>query len=85
MDPWTFEFYVFSKLLTVYLKIEHDVNNDVLGDTSDAEALADELGCKVRCLPSTYLRLPLWAPAGSVTVWDGVKERFRKRLGLRKH
>ena len=46
------------------------------------EDLALELGCKVGDLPSCYLGLPLGAPFKSVAVWDGVEERFRKRLGM---
>ena len=46
------------------------------------EVLADELGCKVGCLPSTYLGLPLGAHFKSVAAWDGVEERFMKRLGM---
>ena len=33
-------------------------------------------------LPSTYLDLPLGAPFKLVTVWDGVEERFRRRLAM---
>ena len=33
-------------------------------------------------LSFTYLGLPLGAPFKSVTVWDGVKERFRRRLAM---
>ena len=46
------------------------------------DSLALELGCKVGALPSSYLGLPLGAPHNSVTVWDGIEERFRKRLVL---
>ena len=35
-----------------------------------------------RILPTTYLGLPLEAKHNSTTVWDGVEERFRKRLAL---
>ena len=52
-----------------------------IGNISNVEILADELGCKVGCLPSTYLGLSLGACFRSATVWDGVEERFRKRLG----
>ena len=48
----------------------------------DIEDLALELGCKVGGLPSCYLGLPLGAPLKSAAVWDGVKERFRKRLAM---
>ena len=46
------------------------------------EDLALELGCKVGGLPSCYLGLPLGAPFKSAAVWDGVEERFRKRLAM---
>ena len=41
-----------------------------------------ELGCMVGALPSLYLDLPLGAPHNSTVVWDGVEERFHKRLAL---
>ena len=44
--------------------------------------LALDFGCRVGSLPSTYLGLPLGAPFKSVTVCDGVKERFRRRLAM---
>ena len=43
------------------------------------EILALELGCDVGSLPTTYLGLPLEAKHNSQRVWDGKKERFRKR------
>ena len=46
------------------------------------EDLALELGCKVGGLPSCYLGLPLGAPFKSAAVWDGVEERFQKRLAM---
>ena len=46
------------------------------------ESLALELGCKVGSLPTTYLGLPLGAKHNSTRVWDGVEEKFRKRLAL---
>ena len=49
---------------------------------TDVDVLALELGCKVGTLPSSYLGLPLGAPHNSIAVWDGIKERFRKRLTL---
>ena len=53
-----------------------------MGRVENVELLALELGCKVGALPSTYLGLPLGASHKSVVVWDGVKERIRKRLAL---
>ena len=44
--------------------------------------LTEEMGYKVGGLPSTYLGLPLVAPFKSVAIWDGVKERFHKRLAM---
>ena len=46
------------------------------------EVLAFEFGCKVGVLPFSYLGLPLGAPHSSMVVWDGMEERFRKRLAL---
>ena len=53
-----------------------------VGRITDVDVLSMELGCKVGALPSSYLRLPLGAPHNSVTVWNGIEERFRKRLTL---
>ena len=53
-----------------------------VGRITDIESLALELGCKVRTLPSSYLGLPLGAPHNAVAMWDGIEERFRKRLTL---
>ena len=50
------------------------------GRVHNIDDLALELGCKVGSLPSRYLGLPLEAPFKYVTVWDGVEERFQKRL-----
>ncbi|RVW45708.1 Retrovirus-related Pol polyprotein from transposon TNT 1-94 [Vitis vinifera] len=40
------------------------------------------LGYKVGTLPTTYLGLLLGAPYKSSRVWEGVEERFQKRLAL---
>ena len=53
-----------------------------VGRVHDIQDLALELGYRVGGLPSCYLGLPLGAPFKSVMVWDGVKERFRKRLTM---
>ncbi|RVW14659.1 Ubiquitin-conjugating enzyme E2 2 [Vitis vinifera] len=47
-----------------------------------SKILALELGCKVGMLPSSYLGLPLGGPHKSVAVWDGMEERFHKRLAM---
>ena len=53
-----------------------------MGRITDVDVLALEPGCKVGALPPSYLGLPLGAPHNSVDVWDGIEERFRKRLTL---
>ena len=54
----------------------------LMGRVENLEELALVLGCKVGMLPTTYLGLPLGAPYNSLVAWDGVEERFRKRLAL---
>ena len=53
-----------------------------VGRVENLEALALEAGCKVGRLPFSYLGIPLGANHKSMAVWDGVEERFRKRLAL---
>ncbi|WJZ80362.1 hypothetical protein VitviT2T_000290 [Vitis vinifera] len=53
-----------------------------VGRVENMDDLAWEFGCKVGSLPSTYLGMPLGASFKSTSVWDGVEERFRKRLGM---
>ena len=65
------------------LKINLDKSKILLvGRVENVEDLTFELGCKVGALPSSYLRLPLGAAHKSVVVWDGVEERFQKRLAM---
>lgn len=40
------------------------------------EELAQEFGCKIGELLSFYLGFPLGAQFKSMTIWDGVEERF---------
>ena len=51
-----------------------------MGRVEKGKILALELGCKIGSLPAEYLGLPLGAKHNVVSVWDGVEERFRKRL-----
>ncbi|RVW60999.1 hypothetical protein CK203_051369 [Vitis vinifera] len=53
-----------------------------VGRVENVEELAEEFGYKVGRLPSTYLGMPLGAPFKSVATWDGIEERFRKRLAM---
>ena len=41
-----------------------------------------ELGCRVGFLPTVYLGLPLGAYHKTLSMWDGVEERMRRRLAL---
>ena len=51
-----------------------------MGRVGDVDELAAELGCKVGRLSSTYLGLPLGVHSKSEAAWDGIEERFHKRL-----
>ena len=51
-----------------------------VGRVENKENLAIELGCKIGYLPIEYLGLPLGAKRKASSLWDGVEERFRKRL-----
>ena len=53
-----------------------------VGNVEILDDLAHELGCKTGTLPSTYLDPPLEMKHDSPQVWDGVEERFRKKLAL---
>ena len=53
-----------------------------LGRVDNVEELASKLGCKVESLPSSYLAMSLHVPFKFVAVWDGVKNRFYKRLAM---
>ena len=41
-----------------------------------------ELGCRVGFLSTVYLGLPLGAYHKTLSMWDGVEERMRRRLAL---
>ncbi|KAJ9696179.1 hypothetical protein PVL29_008429 [Vitis rotundifolia] len=51
-----------------------------VGRVENIDDLALDYGCRVGGLSSSYLGLPLGAPFKIVSVWDGVEERFCKRL-----
>ena len=53
-----------------------------MGNVEDIEGLARELGCQYGTLLATYLGLTLGVRHNSASVWDGVEERFRKRLAI---
>ena len=51
-------------------------------NVENLDELASELGCRTEALPSTYLGLPLCMRRKFLQVWDGVGERFWKKLAL---
>ena len=53
-----------------------------MGKVEGVEGLARELGCSIGSLPTEYLDLPLGAKHKTFGLWEGVEERFRKRLSL---
>ena len=54
----------------------------LLGRMGNVESSVRKVGCKVGELPMTYLGLPFGANHKVESVWDGVEERYRKRLAL---
>ena len=54
----------------------------LVGKVENIEDFALDFDYRVGSLLSTYLGLPLGAPFKSVSVWDGVEERFHKRLAM---
>ena len=53
-----------------------------MGPMENVDQLALKLGCKVGALPTTYLGLPLGSRQASVSVWDGVEEKLRRKLAM---
>ena len=51
-----------------------------VGGVEDVDRVAVVFGCKVGNLSTTYLGLPLGAPHNSCRDWDGVEERFKRKL-----
>ena len=51
-----------------------------MGEVENIDQLACELGCIVRSLPSTYLGLSLGTRQNSVSIWEGIEAKFRRRL-----
>ena len=52
----------------------------LVGNVPNLEQLAKVLRCKAGAIPTTYLGLPLGVSYKSSKVWEGVEERFQKRL-----
>ena len=63
------------------LKINLDKSELIpIGKVSNVMKLATIFCCRVGVPLTTYLGLPLGAAHNSMVAWDGVEERFRKRL-----
>ena len=69
------------KLVTYKINLSKS-NLILVGMVENLEDLAFVLGYEMGDLPSTYLDLPLGVPSNSLTIWDGVKKRFHKRLAM---
>ena len=54
----------------------------LVDNVENMKELDFEVGCKVGSLPSTYLGMPLGAHFKFVAIWDGVEEKFLKRLAM---
>ena len=54
----------------------------LVGRVENVDDLACELGCKMGSLPFTYSGMPLGASFNSMAAWDGIEERFHKRLAM---
>ena len=53
-----------------------------VGNVENIEELALELGYNIGHLPTTYLGLPLGMRRQFTSIWDGVEERFRRKLAI---
>ena len=53
-----------------------------VGGVENLDELALELGCKTGSLPTTYLGVSLGMRRNSISMWDGVEERFRTKLSI---
>ena len=51
-----------------------------VGNVEDLVFLANELGCRIGNLLTTYFGLPLGMRCNSVSIWDGLEERLMRKL-----
>ncbi|RVW69522.1 Aspartic proteinase-like protein 2 [Vitis vinifera] len=80
---WKFLIAVMGKMGFGGLKVNMEKSELIpVGRVENVGELADEFGYKVGNLPSTYLGMPLGAPFKSSGVWDGIEERFKRRLAM---
>ena len=65
----------FEALSELRVNLEKSVIIPV-GAVENIDQLAEELGCRVRTLPSTYLGLPLGLRQNLIRAWEGIKDKF---------
>ena len=71
----------FEAILELRINLEKSIAL-VVGELENLDELTLELGCKTGTLSTIYLGLTLVMRRNSISVWDGVEERFRKKLTL---
>ena len=54
----------------------HNCEMVPIGEVDDVHALADILGCKVGCLPMSYLGMPLGVSHNSPSIWNPILEKI---------
>ncbi|KAF3624709.1 Syntaxin-51 [Capsicum annuum] len=70
---------IFESLSGLYINMLKSVIF-LVNEVSDLEELVGILGCNTGSLPTTYLGLSLGAAFGFTSIWDGVIEKFEKKL-----
>ncbi|RVX07973.1 putative ribonuclease H protein [Vitis vinifera] len=77
-DPLSPYLFVIDMEAISRLRINLEKNELIpIGRVENVDDLAWEFGCRMGSLPTTYLGMPLGVPFKSITVWDGVEERFQ--------
>lgn len=54
----------------------------LVGGVRDIDKLVGELDYNVGSFPSTYLGLPFRVRYKAVFVWEGIEEKFRRKLAI---
>lgn len=72
---------LFEALFGIHINLDKS-SIILVDDVEDLEILAQELGCNINSLPTSYLGLPLGLRHKSPAVWDSVEEQNRTRLGI---
>ena len=71
----------FEALLGLGLRINLDKSVILpMGKVENLNQLASELGCRVGSLPSSYLGLSLNYKVNLSRVWEGIEDKFNRRL-----